>query len=83
MTKSISIILSLTLLSVFSSFIQAQKPDLQGHRGARGLLPENTIPSMLKALDIGASTLELDVVISADYPNLFQQLKTSDIQQQL
>ncbi|RPD50579.1 glycerophosphodiester phosphodiesterase [Paracnuella aquatica] len=40
--------------------------DLQGHRGARGLLPENTIPSMLRAIDLGATTLELDVVISGD-----------------
>ncbi len=40
--------------------------DLQGHRGARGLLPENTIPSVIAALDHGADTIELDVVISAD-----------------
>lgn len=40
--------------------------DLQGHRGARGLLPENTIPSFRKALELGVSTLEIDVVISAD-----------------
>jgi len=40
--------------------------DLQGHRGARGLLPESTIPSFRKALELGVSTLELDVVISAD-----------------
>lgn len=40
--------------------------DLQGHRGARGLLPENTIPSILAALDHGVDTIELDVVISAD-----------------
>ncbi len=41
--------------------------DWQGHRGARGLLPENTIPSFLKALDFPAvRTLELDVVISKD-----------------
>ncbi|MEZ4702164.1 MAG: glycerophosphodiester phosphodiesterase [Rhodothermales bacterium] len=40
--------------------------DLQGHRGARGLLPENTIPAFLKALDIGVTTLEMDVVISKD-----------------
>ena len=42
------------------------KFDLQGHRGARGLYPENTIVSALKALEIGVTTLELDVVISAD-----------------
>ncbi len=40
--------------------------DLQGHRGARGLLPENSIPAFLKALDIGVTTLEMDVVISKD-----------------
>jgi glycerophosphoryl diester phosphodiesterase len=40
--------------------------DLQGHRGCRGLMPENTIPAFLKALDLGVNTLELDVVISKD-----------------
>ncbi len=27
----------------------------QGHRGARGLMPENTIPAMKKALDLGVT----------------------------
>jgi len=40
--------------------------DLQGHRGCRGLMPENTIPAFLKALDLGVNTLELDVVLSQD-----------------
>ncbi len=40
--------------------------DLQGHRGARGLLPENTIPAFLRALEIGVTTLEMDVVIAKD-----------------
>ncbi len=40
--------------------------DLQGHRGARGLLPENTLPAFEKALELGVRTLELDVGISAD-----------------
>lgn len=40
--------------------------DLQGHRGARGLLPENSIPGFLKAIDLGVKTLELDVVVSKD-----------------
>ena len=41
--------------------------DWQGHRGARGLLPENTIPAFLRALSYPeVITLELDVVISAD-----------------
>ncbi len=41
--------------------------DWQGHRGARGLLPENTIPAFLRALSYPeVTTLELDVVISGD-----------------
>ena len=40
--------------------------DIQGHRGCRGLMPENTIPAMLKALDLGVITLEMDVVITKD-----------------
>ena len=40
--------------------------DLQGHRGARGLLPENTLPAYQEALRIGVSTLEMDVGLSSD-----------------
>ena len=40
--------------------------DLQGHRGSRGLMPENTIPAMLKAIDLGVTTLEMDAVITKD-----------------
>jgi glycerophosphoryl diester phosphodiesterase len=37
-----------------------------GHRGARGLMPENTIPSMEKAIKVGANMLEMDVHITRD-----------------
>lgn len=40
--------------------------DKEGHRGCRGLMPENTIPAMLKAVDLGVNTLEMDAVITAD-----------------
>ena len=40
--------------------------DKEGHRGCRGLMPENTIPAMLKAIDLGVTTLEMDVVITKD-----------------
>lgn len=40
--------------------------DLQGHRGARGLFPENTIEGFLAAVDLMVNTLEMDVVISKD-----------------
>jgi glycerophosphoryl diester phosphodiesterase len=40
--------------------------DWQGHRGCRGLLPENSIPAFLKALELGVTTLELDLAVSRD-----------------
>jgi glycerophosphoryl diester phosphodiesterase len=38
----------------------------EGHRGTRGLMPENTIPAMLKAIDYDVNTVEVDVVLSKD-----------------
>jgi glycerophosphoryl diester phosphodiesterase len=40
--------------------------DLQGHRGARGLAPENTLPAFDTALKIGVTTLELDTGMTKD-----------------
>ncbi|OGA24018.1 MAG: glycerophosphodiester phosphodiesterase [Betaproteobacteria bacterium RIFCSPLOWO2_02_FULL_67_19] len=44
----------------------AQAFDLQGHRGARGLAPENTLPGFERALELGVTTLELDIAITSD-----------------
>ena len=65
MNKRLQIILllSLTFLQVSA---QKQKFDLQGKAGARGIMPENTVEGMLKALDLGVTTLEMDAVISKD-----------------
>ncbi len=41
--------------------------DIQGHRGCRGLMPENTIPGFIRALRSGVTTLEMDVIIAADH----------------
>jgi len=61
------LVLAILLLSAVNTFAQTVKVvSIEGHRGARGLIPENTIPSFLKALDLGADTLELDVVVSRD-----------------
>lgn len=57
---------SALLLAGFLSAGGAAGMDLQGHRGARGLAPENTLVGFERALAIGVSTLELDVVITAD-----------------
>ncbi len=40
--------------------------DLQGHRGARGLLPENSIPAFEECIEQGMTTLELDTNLTAD-----------------
>jgi len=40
--------------------------DIQGHRGARGLLPENTIVGFEYAIDLGVKTLELDLAVTKD-----------------
>ena len=46
--------------------VAAQKFDLQGNRGARGIVPENTIEGMIRALDLGVTTLTMNVVITKD-----------------
>lgn len=54
--------LAVSLLAV----LPASAFDLQGHRGARGLAPENTLPGFRRALEVGVSTLELDLGMSRD-----------------
>lgn len=44
----------------------ANAADLHGHRGARGLMPENTLPAFQRAIELGVDILELDTVITAD-----------------
>lgn len=59
------IILLFCLFLTMNAFAQTTF-DIQGHRGARGLMPENTIPAFLKALELGVNTLEMDTVVSKD-----------------
>ncbi|HZD26806.1 MAG TPA: glycerophosphodiester phosphodiesterase family protein, partial [Alphaproteobacteria bacterium] len=46
--------------------LPAAAVELQGHRGARGLWPENTLPAFRGAAALGVDTLELDTVVSRD-----------------
>ena len=64
MRRIVAIVLMIMTVNHVSA--QPTKFDFQGHRGARGLAPENTIPAMLKALEYGVTTLELDIVITKD-----------------
>jgi len=74
LNRIIVVLLTITILvAVADRLIHASSPepatqesiDLQGHRGARGLLPENSIPALLHALNLGVTTLEMDVAINA------------------
>ncbi|WP_302893195.1 glycerophosphodiester phosphodiesterase family protein [Actinomadura luzonensis] len=40
--------------------------EIHGHRGARGLWPENTLPGMSRTMELGVHALELDVALTAD-----------------
>jgi len=65
MVKGLKIILLMMVTSCTTN-IPSKDFDRQGHRGCRGLMPENTIPAMIKAIDMGVTTLEMDIVFSAD-----------------
>lgn len=72
MQKKLLIFLTAILMFVHAS-AQKRKFDVQGKAGARGVMPENTIQGMLKALDLGVTTLEMDAVISKDQQVVLSQ----------
>ena len=53
-------------IALLACGLHAAAFDLQGHRGARGLAPENTLPGFALALGIGVTTLETDIAVSRD-----------------
>lgn len=57
--------LFLLLLCVMTS-AGANRVLVHGHRGARAVLPENTIPAFLHAIEAGADVLELDLAVTKD-----------------
>jgi glycerophosphoryl diester phosphodiesterase len=54
------------LLAALLAATPAHALDIQGHRGASGLLPENTLPAFRKALELGVDTIECDMGITKD-----------------
>jgi glycerophosphoryl diester phosphodiesterase len=60
------LLICLIIWGMNTATAQTKPFDLQGHRGARGLLPENTLPAFEKAMELGVTTLELDVGITKD-----------------
>jgi glycerophosphoryl diester phosphodiesterase len=62
-----TLLLFVLFLAITSCSKPERKVDFQGHRGARGLYPENSLEGFEYALSIEElTTLELDVVVSAD-----------------
>jgi len=66
MLKSSLNFLLLTASISVGAQIYIPKFDVQGHRGARGLMPENTIPAFIMAIDTGVTTIELDLAVTKD-----------------
>jgi glycerophosphoryl diester phosphodiesterase len=64
-SASVARLLCTLLLSIS---VESSALDLQGHRGGRGLMPENTLASFANALRIGVTTLELDIAITDQAP---------------
>ncbi len=72
--KSLPILILISILISCNSYQRKERKqgnatikfDLQGHRGARGLAPENSIPGFWKALSLGVSTLEMDLTVTKD-----------------
>lgn len=56
----------IALASLVLASLPSVALDLQGHRGARSLAPENTLPSFALALSLGVTTIETDIAITRD-----------------
>ena len=66
MKGSITLFFAVINASTLLAQIYIPMFDLQGHRGARGIRPENSMPAFLIALDSGVTTIELDLAITKD-----------------
>jgi len=56
----------IAFMTVLGGSMTAHSIEIQGHRGARGLLPENTIPAFERAIELGVDVLELDLGLTRD-----------------
>ncbi|MES3017102.1 MAG: glycerophosphodiester phosphodiesterase family protein [Bacteroidota bacterium] len=65
---AISILMMLACKTKIADVGHASFPSFstEAHRGGRGLMPENTIPAMKNAVDLGVTTLEMDTHVSMD-----------------
>jgi len=54
------------MATISNAQIYTPRFDVQGHRGARGLKPENTVEAFITALDLGVTTIEMDLAVTKD-----------------
>lgn len=66
MRSLLAVLLLAALLGSAPAGAQARMFDVEGHRGARGLAPENTLAAFRRALEIGVTTLETDIAVTKD-----------------
>ena len=66
MKISLYLVLVFGLLACGQSTKTFEEIDLQGHRGARGLWPENSLEGFINVLELGINTLEMDLAVTAD-----------------
>lgn len=73
MLKSVASILGIVLITLGFRIPEDMEPKVnwpkfsrEAHRGGRGLVPENTIPAMLNALNRNITTLEMDCQVTSD-----------------
>ena len=64
--KTMGVLIGMVCVGFLLLTSSAQAFDLVGHRGARGLAPENTLPAFARALSLGVTALELDTAITKD-----------------
>ena len=71
--RSVGITLIFAFIFLFITTIGAIAGDLNviGHRGAAGLLPENTLAGFKKAIELGVDTIELDIHLTSDNKAVF------------
>lgn len=64
--KNALILSILIFVPMHKSITQIIKPEFFGHRGCRGLFPENTLEAFQKAIDLGVDGIEWDVVVNSE-----------------
>jgi glycerophosphoryl diester phosphodiesterase len=65
-TLALSTVIFTLSISSFATSVDTSKIAVHGHRGARGMRPENTIPAFQYAISLGVDFLEMDMAVTKD-----------------